>query len=92
MDLVNRSGWADVKTTTTKENAENIARTNPVHCGGQQRLSTTSVSSRSIRDHANIQSTLFDGIMISGQTPATVQRVRTSLEPQPWHAKFNECE
>lgn len=83
MDLGNRSEWAVVKTTVRIENAENIARTDPVHGSGQQRLSTASVSSRSIRDHANIQSTLFDGVIVSGRPPVTVQRVRTSLEPQP---------
>jgi hypothetical protein len=88
MDLGDRSGWAVVKTTITEDNAENIARTNPVHCSGQQRLSTMSANSRSIRDRANIQSTLFEGVIVSGRLPATVQRVRTSLEPQPWHAKF----
>ena len=44
MDLRNRSGWAIVKTTIMEENSETVARTDPVHGSGQQRLSTTSVN------------------------------------------------
>jgi len=72
MDLDSRSEWVVVKTTIREENAESVARTNPVHGSGQQRLSTTSVNSRCTRDHRNIQSTLIDGTIISGCLRTTV--------------------
>ena len=64
MDLGNRSGWVVVKTTIMEENAESAARTNPVHCSGQQRLRQCQLIANVV--HAimeNIQSTLFDDVM-----------------------------